>query len=68
MAIESVSPLPIILYNVPGRTGVNMNAETTLRLANASKKFAGTKEASGNITEISKIIRDKPEGFAVFGR
>jgi len=65
MAIENVSPLPIILYNVPGRTGVNMSAETTIRLANASTKFVATKEASGNIAEISKIIRDKPEGFIV---
>lgn len=65
MAIEKVSPLPIILYNVPGRTAVNMSAETTLRLANASSKFVATKEASGNLAEISKIIRDKPEGFAV---
>jgi len=65
MAIEGTSPLPIILYNVPGRTSVAMSAETTLRLANASGKFIGTKEASGNIAEISKIIRDKPEGFDV---
>ena len=65
MAIEKVSPLPIILYNVPGRTAVNMSAETTIRLAKASSKFVATKEASGNIAEISKIIRDKPEGFIV---
>jgi 4-hydroxy-tetrahydrodipicolinate synthase len=65
MAIEKASSLPIILYNVPGRTGVSMSAETTVRLARASVKFASTKEASGNISEISKIIRDKPEGFTV---
>lgn len=65
MAIQDASPLPIILYNVPGRTSVSMSAETTIRLANASKKFVGTKEASGNLAEISKIIRDKPEGFIV---
>lgn len=65
MAIAEASPLPVILYNVPGRTGINMSAETTIRLAHASKKFAGTKEASGNISEISKIVRDKPEGFTV---
>jgi 4-hydroxy-tetrahydrodipicolinate synthase len=65
MAIENGCPLPIILYNVPGRTSVNMSAETTIRLAKASKKFVGTKEASGNIADISKIIRDKPEGFIV---
>ncbi len=65
MAIEKASPLPIILYNVPGRTGVNMTAETTLRLAHASDKFIATKEASGNLNEITKILRDKPEGFNV---
>lgn len=65
MAIAEASPLPIILYNVPGRTGVSMSAATTIRLANASSKFVGTKEASGNIAEISKIIRDKPQGFTV---
>jgi 4-hydroxy-tetrahydrodipicolinate synthase len=65
MAIEKASPLPILLYNVPGRTAINMTAETTLRLANASDKFIGTKEASGNLAEISKIIRDKPEDFIV---
>jgi 4-hydroxy-tetrahydrodipicolinate synthase len=65
MAIGEASPLPIILYNVPGRTGVSMSAETTIRLARASGKFAGTKEASGNIAEITKIIRDRPEGFTV---
>ncbi len=65
MAIAEASPLPVILYNVPGRTGINMSAETTLRLARASEKIAATKEASGNLSEISKIIRDKPEGFTV---
>ena len=65
MAIVNASPLPVILYNVPGRTGVNMSAETTLRLANASDKVVGTKEASGNLNEITKILRDKPAGFSV---
>jgi len=65
LAIAKVSPLPVILYNVPGRTGVNMTAETTLRLAHASDKIIATKEASGNIGEIMKILRDKPAGFAV---
>ena len=65
MAIITASPLPVILYNVPGRTGVSMNAETTLRLANASKKVVATKEASGNFNEITKILRDKPAGFCV---
>jgi 4-hydroxy-tetrahydrodipicolinate synthase len=65
MAIAKSSPLPVILYNVPGRTGVNMSAETTLRLAHASDKIVATKEASGNISEITKILRDKPAGFSV---
>ncbi|HEY3389020.1 MAG TPA: 4-hydroxy-tetrahydrodipicolinate synthase, partial [Prolixibacteraceae bacterium] len=65
IAISKASPLPLILYNVPGRTGVNMSAETTLRLAHATDKIIATKEASGNIGEITKILRDKPEGFTV---
>ena len=65
MAIAKASPLPVILYNVPGRTGVSMNAETTIRLARASDKIIGTKEASGNLNEITKILRDKPDGFSV---
>ena len=65
MAIAAVSPLPLVLYNVPGRTGVSMSAETTLRLAHASDKFVATKEASGNLNEITKILRDKPENFLV---
>lgn len=65
MAIEKASPLPIILYNVPGRTALNMTAETTLRLAYTSDKFIGTKEASGNLAEITKILKNKPNGFVV---
>jgi len=65
MAISKVSTLPVILYNVPGRTGVNMSAETTLRLARDSDKIIATKEASGNINEITKILRDKPAGFTI---
>jgi len=65
MAIVKASPLPVILYNVPGRTGVNMSAETTLRIAHASDKIIATKEASGNISEITKILRDMPAGFSV---
>jgi len=65
LAIAKESPLPLILYNVPGRTGVNMSAETTLRLAHASDKIIATKEASGNMSEITKILRDKPAGFTV---
>jgi len=65
MAIVKASPLPVILYNVPGRTGVSMSAETTLRLAHASDKIIATKEASGNFGEITKILRDKPADFSV---
>jgi len=65
MAIANTSPLPVILYNVPSRTSVSMSAETTLRLAHATDKIIGTKEASGNFTEITKILRDKPAGFRV---
>ena len=65
MEIEKASPLPIIIYNVPGRTGSNLTAETTLRLANSSNKFIGVKEASGNLSQISRIIEGRPEGFFV---
>ena len=64
-AIIEASPLPVILYNVPGRTAVNMSAETTLRLAHLSDKVIATKEASGNFNEITKILRDKPDHFIV---
>ena len=66
MAIEFASPCPIILYNVPGRTGSNMTAETTLRLAKASSKFIAVKEASGNLTQCMKIVQGKPKDFLVF--
>ncbi|HAW58489.1 MAG TPA: 4-hydroxy-tetrahydrodipicolinate synthase [Bacteroidales bacterium] len=65
MAIAEASPLPVILYNVPGRTGVNMTAETTVSLARANSKFCAVKEASGNLEQIAKIIKDKPEDFLV---
>ncbi|WP_395809696.1 4-hydroxy-tetrahydrodipicolinate synthase [Daejeonella sp.] len=62
-AIADHSPLPVILYNVPGRTGVNMTAETTLRLAHDHKNIIAMKEASGNFEQFNKIIKDKPEDF-----
>lgn len=65
MAISEASPLPVILYNVPGRTGVNMTAETTLRIAKDSDKVIGIKEASGNLPQIEEIIKFKPERFQV---
>ena len=64
-ALSKVSPLPIILYNVPGRTGVNMCAETTIRIAKECKNVIATKEASGNLTQIKQIIDEAPEGFNV---
>jgi len=64
-ALSEASPLPIILYNVPGRTGVNLLAETTLRIARECKNVIAIKEASGNMEQINRIIADKPEGFSV---
>ena len=64
-AIASATKLPIILYNVPGRTGVNMTAQTTLRLAREFKNIVAVKEASGNISQMDDIIKDKPEHFNV---
>lgn len=61
--IAGASSLPIILYNVPGRTGSSMCAETTLRLAYDVKNIVATKEASGNFDSFNKILRDKPEDF-----
>ncbi len=63
--IASASPLPVILYNVPGRTGVNMTAETTLELAREFDNIIAVKEASGNFGQIMDIINNKPEGFLV---
>lgn len=58
-------PLPIILYNVPGRTGSNMTAATTLRLANASEKFCAIKEASGNPEQFMDLLNEKPADFDI---
>ncbi len=63
IAVAEASPVPVIIYNVPSRTGSNISAETTLKLASEGKNFAGIKEASGNMLQIMKIARDKPEGF-----
>lgn len=65
MAIAAACPLPIVVYNVPSRTGVSMNAETTLRLAHDAENIVATKEASGNFGEIIKILRGKPDKFSV---
>ena len=63
--IAVVSPLPIIMYNVPSRTSVNMKPETTLQLANDFDNIIGIKEASGNIEQVMDIIRLKPKDFLV---
>lgn len=63
--VAKASPLPVILYNVPGRTGVNMTAATTLRLAHEFKNIIGVKEASGNFVQIEEIIKNKPAHFEV---
>ena len=64
-AVSESTSIPVIMYNIPGRTGVNMTAETTLRLAEL-KNIIAVKESSGNFSQISEIIRLAPEGFAVF--
>lgn len=63
--IASASPVPVILYNVPGRTSVNMSAETTLELAAEFENIVAVKEASGSFSQIMEIIRNKPRGFMV---
>ena len=63
--IADASPVPVIIYNVPGRTGVNITADTTLLLATECPNIIGIKEASGNISQIMQILRNTPEGFAV---
>ena len=64
-AIAEASPVPVVLYNVPGRTGVNMTAETTLRLARDFEIVVAIKEASGNSTQMDDIIKNKPDHFDV---
>lgn len=63
--IAEASPRPVILYNVPGRTGINMNAETTVRLAHDCENIVAIKEASGNLEQVDEIIKHKPERFDV---
>ncbi len=64
-AVAQASPLPVVLYNVPGRTGVNMSADTTLRLAREFENIVAIKEASGNVTQMDDIIKNKPAHFDV---
>ncbi len=64
-AIAEVSPLPIVMYNVPGRTGVNMKPETTVRLAKDFSNIIAIKEASGSLEQVDEIIKNKPDTFDV---
>ena len=64
-AVAAETSLPIIIYNVPGRTGANMLPDTVIRLANEVPNIRGIKEASGNYDQVSEIIRRAPEGFTV---
>lgn len=64
-AIAAESPLPMVLYNVPGRTGVNMKATTTVRLAKDCPNIVAIKEASGSLEQIDEILKNKPRGFEV---
>jgi len=63
--IAKASPLPIVLYNVPGRVGVNMTAETTVRIASEFTNVVAIKEASGNLEQVDEIIKNKPKHFEV---
>jgi 4-hydroxy-tetrahydrodipicolinate synthase len=62
---EAVEGLPVVIYNVPGRTSSNISAETTLRLARDVENIVATKEASGNLSQIMAILRDRPANFRV---
>ena len=63
-SVAENTDIPIVIYNVPGRTGVNIDAETTLKLANECKNIVGIKEASGDIFQLSKIVKYAPQGFS----
>ncbi len=64
-AVVEACPVPVVLYNVPGRTGVNMDAETTLRIARLSEKVIGIKEACGDLSQFAKIVNGAPDYFKV---
>ncbi|MBR4229973.1 MAG: 4-hydroxy-tetrahydrodipicolinate synthase [Bacteroidales bacterium] len=64
-SVADVSPVPVLIYNVPGRTGVNITAETTLALAKECPNIVGIKEASGNMAQVMEILRQRPDGFSV---
>lgn len=63
--ISENSPLPVVLYNVPGRTGINMAAQTVIRLAQDCPNIVAVKEAGGNFTQVSEILKEKPADFTV---
>jgi 4-hydroxy-tetrahydrodipicolinate synthase len=65
MAVEKASPVPIIIYNVPSRTSSNVKPETVVRLANESEKFIAVKEASGDVVQAMKVIKNRPEHLLV---
>lgn len=64
-AIAQATSLPVVLYNVPGRTGINMKAETTCRLARTCDNIVAIKEASGSLEQVDEIIKNKPENFEI---
>lgn len=64
-AIANATSLPVVLYNVPGRTGINMKAQTTVRLANDCPNIVGIKEASGSLEQVDEILKNAPKDFAV---
>ena len=64
-AIAKASPLPVVLYNVPGRTGINLKPETTVRLAKDCENIVAIKEASGSLEQVDEIIKNGPLGFDV---
>jgi len=64
-ALDAATPLPIMMYNVPGRTGMNVSGETQVRIARECKNVFSTKEASGNFDQINYILKNKPADFMV---
>ncbi|MFA7056119.1 MAG: 4-hydroxy-tetrahydrodipicolinate synthase [Candidatus Cloacimonadales bacterium] len=63
--VADSTTMPVVIYNVPGRTGVNINSDTTIKLAKACKNIVGIKEASGDILQASRIVRDTDKNFSV---
>ncbi|MBQ9417413.1 MAG: 4-hydroxy-tetrahydrodipicolinate synthase [Bacteroidales bacterium] len=64
-SVAEASPVPVVMYNVPGRTGVNMTAETALTIAHECPNIIGIKEASGNLGQVMELLRSRPAGFRV---